>query len=254
MYLRLASGSRDTELACRTPIPACGSPPRGRVMARSIAGFTALAAVALAITSSPARADIVYVWHTTSATVNGAPNSSLSASAEITLTDAGFASGSVGVSSAGLGLGIPITQTLNGVASASFQMIGLANLVSPGFTVPQTGTNGPIVNFTATVNGQFLDVTPIFHEDLSVDYPDTEAYGAVAGPGNTLTVGYGTDNGASICYGPEQPGSSKCVVSGYFQQVPEPGTLPIVLTAFGILGIALRRVGGRGRPVVRTSA
>lgn len=251
MYLQLVSGSRDMELARRAPTAACGSPPRGRMMAKSIAGFTAPAAMALAIASGQASADVVYVWHTTSATVNGAPSSSLSASAEITLTDAGFASGSVGVSS--VSFGGPVTQTLNGVASANFQMTGLANLFAPNFAAPQIGNHGPLVNFTATVNGQFLDVASN-RDSFMVDYPDTEAYGAIAGSGNTLTVGYGTDNQASICYGPQTPPDSKCVVSGYFQQVPEPGTLPIVLTALGILGIALWRVAGHDRSAARTSA
>jgi len=194
------------------------------------ATLAGLVAGALVSGIPQASADVIYSWHTLTATVDGAPTS-LTASGQIVLTDAGFSAGSVSVKTTDF----PFSQTLNGVVSASFQAFD-------GPTV-STGTSD-FVNFTATVNGQFLDVLPINdavpgNPGFFVDSPDTEAYFGENGPGlHVLTIGYGTDNLGSVCSGPERPDQSHCVVTGFFQvaAVPEPGSLAILATAFSAFG------------------
>lgn len=195
---------------------------------------------ALASGIPQASADVIYSWHTLTATVDGAPTS-LTASGQIVLTDGGFSAGSVSVTTTD----VPFSQTLDGVVSASFK----------AFDGPTLSTGGSFVNFTATVDGQFLDVNPINdavpgHPGFFVNSDDTEAYFGENGPGpHVLTIGYGTDNQFSVCYGSQLPNQSHCVVTGFFQlaQVPEPGSLAILATAFsafGVLCFALRRNDG----------
>src|SRR4051794_5893298 len=87
---------------------------------RKFAGLTVGAILATATCLSPAEADVIYAWHTVSATVDGVP-SGLPASGQIVLTDAGFASGSVSVTSeSSFDPNHPVIQTLNGIVSASF--------------------------------------------------------------------------------------------------------------------------------------
>jgi hypothetical protein len=189
--------------------------------------FVASILVALGFSCCGAHADVVYDWKTLSATLNGVPTT-LAASGEITLTDAGFGQGFGQVTTTLLAPGGPRDQTIDGVASASFEMFG-----GPDYTL------GAVVNFLATVSGQRLDVSPngnqAFYGGFFVDIDDTDAYYAVSGGGGILTVGYGTDNQASPCYGPQQPGQSHCVVTGIFELVPEPGTFSISLAALGML-------------------
>jgi hypothetical protein len=189
--------------------------------------------VFLCFSFGEARADVQYDWFTTSATVDGVA-SSVTPSGEITLTDAAFAQGSAQVTS--LPPNVGGTQTSNGIVSASFQFIG------PFYTLLNS-----VVNFAATVDGQYLDIdTNNAFGGFFVDAGDTAAYYAVNGPGaHMLTVGFGTDFGGSPCYGPQEPSSSQCVATGYFEvaqgqetlvdAIPEPGTMPILLAALGIL-------------------
>ncbi|MGE3782120.1 MAG: hypothetical protein AB7H71_05190 [Alphaproteobacteria bacterium] len=178
---------------------------------------------------APANADVIYNWHTLTAAVDGVPVSG-GAVGQIILTDAGFASGSVSVTTNPLDSS---DQTLNGVVSAKFGAFG-----GPILT---TGT-GSFVNFTAVVDGQFLDVTPINSAlggaGFFVGPLGTEAYFGENGPGpHVLTIGFGTDDVGSVCSGPQQPGQSHCVLTGFFQQaVPEPGSLAVLATAFGAFG------------------
>ena len=108
---------------------------------------------------------MVYVWKTLSATVDGQPTN-LTASGEITLTDAGFSQGFGQVTTTSIG-GTMVNQILDGVASASFQMFDGPDLI--------TGNTNVLVNLIATVHGQYLDVTaeggPFFVNAL-----DTDAY------------------------------------------------------------------------------
>lgn len=101
-------------------------------------------------------------------------------------------------------------------------------------------TLAAVVNFMATVSGQHLAVSPndnqSFYGGFFVNIGDTDAYYAALGAGDVLTVGYGTDNVGSPCYGSQQPGQSHCVVTGVFELViGEPGTLSISLAALGML-------------------
>ena len=191
--------------------------------------------------SSSAHAGVVYVWKTLSATIDGLPTN-LTASGEVTLTDAGFSQGFGSVTTTPPGF-LPMDQTLSGVASASFQMFDGPNIA--------TGTNDS-VNFTAAVDGLYIAVDPSNTPyGFFVDSLDTEAYFAnLATMGlPILTVGYGTDNSGSPCYGPQFPGQSHCVVTGVFEQVTpesEPATLPLSLAALGLFAL-LARPRGRAR-------
>jgi hypothetical protein len=194
------------------------------------AGIWIVAALIFSVCS--ARADVVYDFRTLSATLNGAPTN-LTASGEITITDAAFLQGSAQVNSP---LGFPITHALNGVVSASFEMFG-----GPTYTLSNS-----LINFTAAVDGLHLAVTP---QNLGggffVDPGDSDAYFGVAGPGPVLTVGYGSDNPGSACFGPQNPGQSRCVATGVFERVPEPASLIL----FGTGLIALAWFGRRREPM-----
>jgi len=193
------------------------------------ATLAGLVAGALANGIPQASADVIYSWHTLTATVNGAPTS-LTASGQIVLTNTGFSAGSVSVTTTDP----PFSQTLNGVVSASFQAFDGPTL--------STGTSD-FVNFTATVNGQFLDVNPNnLFGGFFVNSLDTDAYFGVGGA-PILTIGYGTDNLGSVCSGPQPPDQSHCVVTGFFQlaQVPEPGSLAILAAAFSAFALCLAR-------------
>ncbi len=173
------------------------------------------------------------------------------------MTDAGFDDRSVLVSSTPVNE-FTVDYTLLGVVSAGFGMFG-----GPSYSASFFG----LVNFTATVDGQYLDVDPnngpidcpgFCASGFFVDVADSAAYYAVGGaispgggipPGDVLTIGYGTDDPFSPCYGGQVPehGGSHCVVTGVFEDadapVPEPGALPIFLASLGIFGtvISLQR-------------
>lgn len=178
-----------------------------------------------------ARADVTFVWHTLSATLDGQPTN-LTASGEITLTDAGFAAGFGEVTSTPF-FGPPssVMQTLDGIASASFQMFG-----GPPYATGQTAGDLTLVNFSALVRGQDLLVLPDnSHGGFMVDVDDGAAYFGTMGTGDEFTVSYGTDASPSPCFGTQYLPGSHCVVTGVFEDpVPEPGTLPISLSALGL--------------------
>ena len=182
--------------------------------------------------SRGAHADVVYVWKTLSATIDGQPTS-LTAAGEVTLTDAGFSQGFGSVTTTPPGL-LPVDQTLSGVASASFQMFDGPNVA--------TGTTDS-VNFTAAVDGPYLAVGQSNTQyGFFVNSIDIDLYFAnLASTGlPILTVGYGTDNSGSPCYGPQFPSQSHCVVTGVFERVvpePEPASLPLSLAALGLFAL-----------------
>ena len=197
-----------------------------------IAKYVAWIVAALVIAVCPARANVVYDWQTLSATLHGSPTS-LTAAGEITLTDVGFSQGVVGVTTPNAG---PITHTLNGMVSASFEM----------FSGPALTLSNSLVNFTATVNGQFLDVSPVnLFGGFFVNLGGGDAYFAITGPGpDELTIGFGSENPASACFGSQIPGQSACIVTGVFERVPEPGTLTMLLSALVGLGWLTRHRRG----------
>ena len=184
-----------------------------------------------------AHADVVYVWKTLSATIDGLPTN-LTASGEVTLTDAGFSQGFGQVTTTLVPGGGPIaSQVLDGIRSASFQMFG-----GPNYTTGGTS----LVNFIATVAGPDLNVIGNEYQGLYggffMNANDTDDY-LDAGGG---VIYYGTDNQSSPCYGSELPGQSHCRVTGVFEQVastPEPATLPLMLAALCLFTI----VAGRDR-------
>ncbi len=195
--------------------------------------------------SSSAHADVVYVWKTLSATIDGQPTN-LTAAGEVTLTDAGFSQGFGQVTTTPPGF-LPVDQTLSGVASASFQMFDGPNIA--------TGTDDS-VNFTAAVDGLYLAVDQsntqygFFGNSIGTDlyFANLASFGFPI-----LTVGYGTDNSGSPCYGPQLPGQSHCVVTGVFERVvpePEPATLPLSLAALGLFALI---AGPRGTARTRLS-
>lgn len=180
--------------------------------------------------SSGARADVVYVWKTLSATIDGQPTK-LTAAGEVTLTDAGFGQGFGSVTTTLVpGSDIIASQVLDGIRSASFQMFG-----GPNYT-----TNGTsLVNIVATVAGADLNVAPNEYQQsyggFFMDVNDTDVYYDGAG-----AIYYGSDNQGSPCYGSELPGQSHCVVTGVFEQVvpePEPASLPLSLAALGLFAL-----------------
>lgn len=181
-----------------------------------------------------AHADVVYVWKTLSATIDGAPTS-LTASGEITLTDAGFSRGFGSVTTTLVpGGGSIASQVLDGIKSASFQMFDGPNYTTGGFS---------LVNLIATVAGPNLNVVANEYQSLYggffMDAEDTADY-FLSG----TSIYFGTDNQDSPCYGPETPGQSYCVVTGVFEQVvpePEPATLPLSLAALCLFTIAAGR-------------
>src|SRR5690242_3886158 len=66
-----------------------------------------------------ASADVIYSWHTVSSTINGVPVAP-TGSGQIVLTDAGFHAGTVSVTTTTFPP-LQVSETLNGVVSASFQ-------------------------------------------------------------------------------------------------------------------------------------
>jgi hypothetical protein len=203
-------------------------------------GVVFLLLINLVVGQPSAHADVIYTWRTLSATLYGVPTTSFTAFGEITLTDAAVASGVASVTTSNPEFGLP-SETLDGVASASFRFT-----IGPGISTP-TG----VIDFTTTPDGQYLNVVPInSYGGFFVNEMDTEAYYALnSGGADTLTIGYGSDNIGNLCYGPQNPWTSHCVVTGEFQYsggpstpaVDEPGALLIFGSALCLLAVFLRR-------------
>jgi hypothetical protein len=207
------------------------------IVNRSLPKAATLCAIGLAVVALPAHANVVYVWQTRSATLDGAPTGMLAAFGEITLTDAAVAGGFASAATSNPQSGVPV-ETLDGVVSASF-----------GFSLgPAIQTPYGVIDFTATPDGGYLDVSPEnLYGGFFVNAVDTDAYFAVGDPGSDiLTIGYGTDDAGSPCFGPQEPASSRCVVTGVFEAaggtgVPEPSALLLFTGALGLLAMLLLR-------------
>jgi hypothetical protein len=217
--------------------------------------------VSLTYFGPAAYADTIYTWETLSETINGVSTNSLTVNGEITLTgEPGTGDPSVTTSSPGLGTP---SETLTDVASASFGFVTTPQISELG---PQISSPWGVIDFAATTNGIYLDILPNnSYGGFFVDASDDEAYWADASAeSNILTIGYGTDNESNICYGPQSPDSSHCVVTGVFEQaaidppsslesdsesVPEPGTLAIFASTLAIFGIMLPRRQRRTQPL-----
>jgi hypothetical protein len=204
---------------------------------RKFSKRAAFVGLVLAALSTEARADVVYTFIELNATVDGTA-ANAGAVGEIVLTDAGFASGAVSVSTE---IGpIPPIYHLNGVVSASFGTPG------PDFQGPIVGTGigfDTTVDFTATVNGPFLDLDNGF----IAAFAGTETYVIHGDPlSHLLTIQYANDNFGTNC-SPNLSGEGLCFVTGFFvnlNSIPEPGSLSALsaaLLAFAALGIARAR-------------
>lgn len=212
---------------------------------RPLSGALAFA-LALAV-GAQADADVIYSWQTISATIGGAPTG-MSAVGGITLSDAAAAQGTAAVASAPL-FG-SVQYDFSGIEAASFQMF-----TGPAYAVSATAPGNVVFNLTVAVNQQFLDFTGANQRfgGFAVDLSDSDAYYAL-GNGDLWTIGYGSDNPASPCYGGQIPGSgtNRCVVTGVFRAdatpVPEPATLPLLASALLLWRlIELSRQGWRLR-------
>jgi hypothetical protein len=194
---------------------------------------------------APANADNIYSFETLSATMDGTPTNSLAAFGQIIISSAAVAAGHASVTTSNPAQGTPV-ETLDGVTSAYLD-----------FTLgPQIATPYGVINFTASLSGEDIHITPQnLYGGFFVNGVDSDAYYAVGSSGSDiLTIGYGTDDAGSPCYGPQMPGVSKCVVTGEFVYagdpppagaapvaVPEPGSFPILLGGLSLLGALLMR-------------
>jgi hypothetical protein len=176
-----------------------------------------------------AKADVIYNWETLSAMIDGAPAYGLTALGAIDLTDAAVAAGAASITSNPDVS--PPEEISDGVVAAAF-----------GFSIgPIIATPTGVINFTATPDGQYLHVIPEnLYGGFFVNAGDTDAYFGIANVGSdVLTIGYGTDNAGSPCFGPQIPVLSHCVVTGVFEtsQISEPSAFA-VFGALCVIGLA----------------
>ena len=122
----------------------------------------ALVVLVLGALIAEAKADVVFTFVEVSATIDGVPTNA-NAQGEVVLTDTGFASGFVSVST--IGPPDEPTYLLNGVVSMFFEALGgpiLGTKIGAEFGIL------PRVTFGAIVNGPFLilggDPTEIFSQ------------------------------------------------------------------------------------------
>jgi hypothetical protein len=212
-----------------------------------------VAFAATVIVNPAASADVIYDFETLSATIDGVPVSGLTAVGRIDVTDAAVAAGRASVTTSNPQFGTPV-ETLTGINSTWF-----------GFNIaPIISSSSGVINFAATITGADLTLIPDnLYGGFFVNNGDTDAYYAVgSADSEILTVGYGTDNPGSPCYGPQEPWLSHCVVTGEFvdpggaDPVPEPGALIMLFSNLALLGGALiwrrrappQRAGGGTRP------
>ena len=105
-----------------------------------------LCTVGLMAVNSGANANVVYAWETLSATLNGSPTA-MTASGQITLTDAGFLQGSAQLTS-----NFPpfsVTHSFNGIDSVSFQMFN-----GPLYAISTTSLTNVLFNLSVTRHNQ----------------------------------------------------------------------------------------------------
>ena len=196
------------------------------------------------IPRAPARADNLYTFETSSATINGVTASGLDAYGQIIVSAAAVAGGQASVVTSNPETGTPV-ETLNGITSAEF-----------GFDFgPLITSPDGVIDFTATLSGDSIQIDPIdSYGGFFVNDDDTDAYYAVADSGSSLlTIGYGSDDANSPCFDAQMPGKAVCVVTGEFvyagdppppgSPVPEPASIVVFLGSLGMLGGLLWRVG-----------
>lgn len=198
--------------------------------------FTAfLFVTALGGFASSSNADVIYTWKTLSAVPD-----SVAANGSITLTDSGFSQAMAQISSDPIGSSV--AYNFNGIENVGFQ-------INPGpyYYASSNEITNILFNFNVTIDKQYLDFTGgnQAYGGFAVDQGDSDAYYAL-GSANIWTIGYGSDNPNSPCYGGQVPGSgsNRCAVTGVFENVPEdvpePGTLPILLAGLLVSGLVRR--------------
>ncbi|HVC56041.1 MAG TPA: PEP-CTERM sorting domain-containing protein [Stellaceae bacterium] len=191
-----------------------------------------LFAAALGGFASSSNADVIYTWKTLSATPG-----SVTSNGSISLTDSGFSQGTAQLSSDPIGG--TVAYNFNGVESVDFQITP-----GPHYYISSNDLTNILFNFNVTVDNQYLDFTGgnQAYGGFAVDRGDSDAYYAI-GSNDIWTIGYGSDNPSSPCYGGQVPGSgsNRCAVTGVFEDVPEPGTLPILLVGLLVSGLVCGR-------------
>jgi len=192
-----------------------------------------------------AKADNIYTFETLSATLDGVPAAGLTAYGEIVVSASAVADGYAALTTSNPEIGTP-SENFDGVISAYFGF-----LIGPQITSPDG-----VINFTANLSGDDIQINPInSYGGFFVNGDDTDAYYAVSSSGSDiLTIGYGTNDASSPCYGLPLPGEAKCVVTGEFvdadDPVPEPGSLVIFVGSLGLLGgLLCRRMAPAGAAV-----
>jgi hypothetical protein len=189
-------------------------------------------AATLAASASGSKADVIYTWETLSASLDGAP-SEMTASGSITLTDAAAQQGSAQLISNPVG-GVA-DYTFEGVESASFQMF-----TGPLYSVSINDVTNFLFNLMVSPRGEHLEFIGgnQRYGGFAVNLGDSDAYYAIDTDG-IWTIGYGSDNPGSPCFGGQIPGApgNQCAVTGVFAaEVSEPGTALLLLTGLALWG------------------